>query len=68
MTNKMIEIVKEKIAKYSHCFNQSKEDNNLYESDSSLRSLQPTVIHYNYFKAFYLNRPDVYEDIPFSII
>ena len=30
LTNKMVETVKERIAKYSHCFNQSREDYNLY--------------------------------------
>jgi len=40
---KMIETMKEIIVEYSPCVNQSREDYNLYESDSSLASPRPEV-------------------------
>ena len=65
LTNKMIETTKEKIARYSQCFNQSMEDYNLHESNSSLGSLEPPVSFCDDFRPFIQSRPDLHDDMSF---
>jgi len=38
VNDKMVEAMTNKIVEYSHCFNQSREDYNMYKFDSSLGS------------------------------
>jgi len=65
LTYKMRENMKEKILEYSHCFNQSREDNNLHELDLSLGSLELAVCHYDDFESFVQFRPDSHDDMSF---
>jgi len=52
LIDKMIETMKEQIVKYSHCFNQSKEDINLHDLDPCLGSLEPTLDLHDDFESF----------------
>jgi len=62
LTDKIIENIKVRIAEYSQCFHQSKENCN--ESDSSLGSPTPEVSFYDDFESSYLAQPDLNNDIP----
>ena len=62
LTDKMIENIKVRIAEYSKCFNQSRENCN--EPDSSLGSPKFEVNIYDDFKPPYLARPDLNNDMP----
>jgi len=61
MIDKMIENMKKRIAKYSHCFNWSRENYN--EPDSSFRSPKSEVSLYHNFEPFYLVRHDLHDDL-----
>jgi len=65
LTNRMAKAIKERIAKYSHCFHHSRGDNNLHESDSSLGSPKPEISLYDDFEPFYLGRPDLHDVMSF---
>ena len=54
--------MKVRIAEYSQCFNQSRENCN--EPDSSLGSPKFEVNIYDDFKPPYLARPDLNNDMP----
>jgi len=62
LTDKMIENMKVRIAEYSQCFNQSRENSN--EPDSSLGSSKPEVSLYDDFESSYLTRLDMNNDMP----
>ena len=57
-----LETMKVRIAEYSQCFNQSRE--NYGELDSSLWSPKPKVSFYDDFDSSYLTRPNLKEDMP----
>ena len=61
MTDQMIETMKERIAKYSQCFNQSRE--NYSEPDSSLGSHKPEVSLYDDFEQSYQSIPHLHADL-----
>jgi len=50
MTDKMIENMKKRIGKYSHCFSHSRDDINLQGSDSNLGSPKSAVSLYDDFE------------------
>ena len=64
LTDKMIENMKKRIAKYFHCFSRSREDINLKEPDSSLGSLELEVCLYDDFEPSYLTRPNLSNNMP----
>jgi len=66
LRDKMIKVMKEKIVEYSHCFNQSMEDNHLRQSDSNLGSLEPAVSLSDDFEHSIQVRLDSHNDVPFS--
>ena len=62
LIDKMIENMKVRIAEYSQCFNQSRENCN--EPDSSLGSPKPEVSLYDDFEPLYSSRPNLNNDMP----
>lgn len=62
MTDKLVETTGVRIAEYSQCFNQSRE--NYSESDSGLGSPIPEVSLYDDFEPSYLARPNLNTDMP----
>jgi len=62
LTDKKIENTKVRIAEYSECFNQSRE--NYGELDSSFGSPKPELSLYDDFDPFYVARPNLKEDMP----
>ena len=62
LTDKIIENIKVRIAEYSQCFHQSRENCN--ESDSSLGSSKPVVALYDDFEPSYLARSNLNEEMP----
>ena len=64
MAIKMLEAMKERIAEYSHYFNQNRDD--CIEPDLSLESSKPEVSRFDDFEPSYLTRPDLHDDISFS--
>ena len=56
MTDRIIETMKERITKYSHCFNRGRE--NCSEHDSNLGSPKSDVSLYDDFDPSYLVWPD----------
>ena len=58
LTNKILEIMKVRITKYSHCFSPSREQCN--ESDSSLGSPKPEVSLSDDFEPSYQSRPHLH--------
>ena len=68
LRDKMIKVMKEKIVEYSHCFNQSMEDNHLRQSDSNLGSLEPAVSLSDDFEHSIQVRLDSHNDMPFSSV
>jgi len=65
MTDKMVEIMKEQIAKYSYCLYHSREDYNLHKPDSSLGSLEHAVSLYDNFESSIPSRLDLHNDMHF---
>jgi len=61
LTDKLIEIMKDRIIEYSHCSNRSRE--NCDESDSSLGSPKPEVSLSNDFEPSYQSRPYLHDDL-----
>ena len=66
MTNRLVETMKKRIAKYSHCFSHSREDINLQKPDSSIGSPKPEVSLYDDFESSYLVRHNLNKDMPLS--
>jgi len=62
MTDQMMETMKERIAKYSQCFNQSRDNSS--ESDSSLGSPKPAVSLDDDFEPSYQCRSNLHDDMP----
>jgi len=62
LTDKMIENLKVRIAEYSQCLSQIRE--NYSESDSSLESPKPRVSLYDDFEPSYSARPTLNEEMP----
>ena len=62
LTDQMVEIMKKRIAEYSQCFNQSRE--NCSEPNSSLGSPEPAVSLDDDFDPFYQARPHLNENMP----
>jgi len=62
LTDKIIENMKVRIAEYSQCFNQSRENCN--KSDSSLGSPKSEISLYDDFELSYLARPYLNNDMP----
>ena len=62
LTDKVMEIMKARIPKYSHCFNQNREQCN--ESDSNLGSLKREVSLSDDFEPSYQSRPHLYDAQP----
>ena len=61
LTDKMIENIKVRIAEYSQCFNQSRENYNA--PNSSLGSPKSEVSLYDDFEPSYLARPNLNNDM-----
>jgi len=53
ITNQMVETMKQRIAEYFNCFNHSREDINLHETNFSLGCLKPEVSLYDDFESSY---------------
>jgi len=66
--DKVIETMMEKITKYSHCFNWSRENSSLHVPYSSLGSLEHVINLYDYFESSIQFRSNSHNDMPFSII
>jgi len=65
LIDKTVETMKERVAEYSHCFNQSWE--NCREHDSSLESPESKVSLYNDFEPSYQSRSNLHDDMSFLI-
>lgn len=64
MIDKMVEDMKKRIAEYSQCSNQRREDTNLHKPNCSLGSSKPEVSLYDDFELSCFTRPDLHDDMP----
>jgi len=64
MTDKKVETMKERVAEYSRCFTQTREDTNLQDPDSSLGYPKPKVSLCDDFEPSYQSRYNLHDVMP----